>query len=702
MLDPTRSTFSRFGGLRLDTPLDEVGGDQAIYLRDVDWDGALGKLRSRDGFQKLKAAAASGDYTGLFADNSVHMLAIKRATASSAKIVSLDHEGEETAEATWSEVAGKPTFVRFGTPAASYIYARAGGVAGHAVMRFDGTAFTTPTATVDGVAGKAMPQGAFMVAWPDGGNRLLVANTGSTGGPNGAASSGSHVWISDAGNAESWHTVEPEANYLQLSPGDGESITGMCVWGGQVFIFKETQFFVLWGVSEGPKGAPDFNIRSVQLGKGSIIKRATAPTLEESSDQLCSASPDGIYFATTNGIFITNGGAPSKISNALRPLEEEAAFDGPMADFLDGSTEVCRWPASGLFVLGSRLYVRRYEYLFIFDIPTQEWLCWKMTATSMTIWSGLAGEGSVEAIGGLLPAEAANDASIEVETGEEAFTWQGPTFAKANDGVYTTRDLFPGVCTQFLKVTKFGIVLPAGAEPVGVAFGVKKKVKAVGAFTAQVKDKAARLVKGGVIGALADDRKLAALWATTDEETVYGGPLDLFGTTLTKADVESNNFGFAFSAEDVGTGAMTVSVDVVRATVYYTLAATAGVRPRIFAAHGKSIYWTGPGSDEDADLREPNYQVGFYDLGNVDEKTMTNVKIWGTGDINLQVAEDFGDVGEVIPFGLGTAPDVGQDQQNADQAATLFSHRISGPGPWSVHRISRYKREDRGPASKKN
>lgn len=383
--------FNRFGGLRLDLPLDEVGPEQAILARDVDWDSSPGVLRPRDGFQKLKSAEATGTYQGLFAHSDSVLLATKVVSEASKKLVALGFDGVETGEIAWTATAGKPTFARFGTPSASYTYARAGYVAAHAPVRYDGAVFTTPTATVDGVAGKVMPRGTFMLAWPEGGNRLIAANTAATGGPNAAASSVSHVWFSDPGNAESWHTVAPEANYVQLSPGDGEEITGMCAWNGQIFVFKATKFYVFYGVSTDNEGAPVFNFRTVELGKGTRISRPARETLAETSDQICCATDVGVFLCCSDGIYVTTGGQPEKISQALKPLEEGSQFTGPMATFLSGETESFRWPAAGICSIGRRIYVKGYEYMLVYDLDVASWVAgWKMKAVSFLPWTALS------------------------------------------------------------------------------------------------------------------------------------------------------------------------------------------------------------------------------------------------------------------------------------------------------------------------
>lgn len=682
--------FGRFGGLRLDLPIDEVGGEEAIFARDVDWDGALGKVRCRDGFQKLKAAEATGPYKGLAAHSATRLLAVKRINSTEVKIVAIDRTGAELVEAAWTKEAAKSTFARFGTPSASYTYARAA-FSTHKVVRFDGAAFTEPTAAVDGVGGKEMPRGAFMATWPAGGNRLVVANTAATGGPNAAASSASHVWFSDPGNAESWHTVAPEASYAQLSPGDGEEITALVVFGGAVFVFKETKFFVFYGVSLDNEGAPSFDFREVNLGEGNRMKRASSEALAETSDQIATSAPTGVYFCTTDGIYVTTGGEPAKISNALKPLEETTPFDGPMAAFLNGSTETCRWPAAGIVALGQRLVVKRAEFLFVYDIPTGAWTCWKQPSVSLAVWVGLNSSGGAAALE-RPPGTMADDATVG------AVAWASVNNAKAADGAYATVKLEgePPILSHYLKATNFGFAIPEGATIAGIVAEVKLTCENKGSISAR--ESRVRIIKGGAIGAA--ERATAELLPFTPTVVTYGGNSDLWGNTWTPADINGSTFGLALSyaswvpeGTDTETGAfVTPKVDSIVIKVYYSMPEVTSGRPRLFVTSGKFIFWTGPSAEEHGTTREAMWQSGFYDFGNEDEKDLVETKIFGAGTIGLSSYRDFAsEPGYTDSIAIGTT--LGQGRSHSSHAATLFSHRITLAAGASIQRLVRYLRE---------
>lgn len=707
MPEPRAVPFKRFGGLRLDQAIDEVGPEAAIYLRDVDWDGTTGKIRSRDGFQKLKAADATGPYKGLFPHSSARLLATKRVSSESLQLVAIDREGAEKTSKTLNKAVARSVFAHFGTPSASYTYMRTL-TSEQKVVRFDGSTFTEPTATINknpdgsgGESGKAMPKGAHMVAWPAGDNRFVVANTSSTGGPGGAASSNSHVWFSDPGEAESWHT-DPEtqageANYVQLSPGDGEEITALCVWGGMLFAFKETKFFVFYGVNEDAEGRPEFNFREQALGEGSRMKAPSIEALEETSDQLACAAPDAVYFCASDGIWATTGGEPVKISQALRPLEEVSPFDGPMADLLSGESEVFRWPASGIVSLGSRLIAKRYEFMFVYDTPTGEWTCWKMPAVSLAVWTGV-GDASGATV------EVVSPGSAEDKSTVGTVAWTNPEAVTSADETYATASLGPEPeISHYLLASGFSDLseIPDSAVILGIGFEVVKRRSGVSGGT--VGDSGVYLYWGGEThGSNRAKGSKNNGWSALEQPTtvLYGGVDDLWGVTgLDPANLKEEDFGLVISVDGRGTvtakgnfvGEAKAEVDSIVISVYWVKGA--GGRPRLFCTQSKSVFYTAPGTDDDAETRQAEWQSGFYDLGSDDEKTLEGSKLWGQGEVSLVGYRDLGETAQFTDdFDLGE-DGFGQARGYSAQTATLFSHRLKLEPGSSVQRVVRYLRE---------
>lgn len=503
-LDPSLATFSRSGGLKLNLPLDQVGGEAAIDLLDVDWEGSTGVLGSREGAKAFTAEAGAENYESLFAHSDSRLLARRGGTT----LVALkSSDGKEVAEKTATVKNKHLSFTRLGTPAASYTFIAD---TENTLRRYDGTDFSNPTATVDTVAGKAMPLGQFLATWIDEGNRLVIAGTAANGGPNGAISSGSHVWFANPGDPEGYESTA----FVQLNPGDGESIVGCCAWGGQIFVFKETRLFVFGGISPDAEGKPIFNFRSVDLGT-----RILPPAIA-GSEQVC-AGGEGVYFIANDGLWVTTGGEPSLLSEDLEPLADSQALIGPAATTFGTK----RWTdAKGICFANNTVYVglgaTAVELLLKFDLRALRWTVWKADLNSLAAWN------------------------------EETTTHRTRLF---------------------------------------------------------------------------------------------------------------------FSAADEAL---------------------------------KHVYFYTPAVDTDPTVEmEPRWESGAYDVGNVDEKTLTNTKIWGSGEVSVKIADDFGALGAAVTFDLGEGSVIDQHQLQRGQTATLFRHQLSGKAPWSVQRISRYLRESRVPAT---
>lgn len=499
---PKPISYREFGGLVLNRPLDDTGKNRAIDLLDVDWEGML---KSREGAEAFTPEAGAANYESLFAHSDSHLLARRGETT----LVALKNsDGKETGK-TATTKKKHLSFTRLGTPAASYTFIAD---TESTIKRYDGTNFTEPTATVDEEAGKAMPKGQFLATWIDEGNRLVVAGTAANGGPNGATSSSSHVWFSNPGEPEGFASTA----YEQLNPGDGEDIVGCCVWGGQVFVFKETRLFVFGGVSPDAEGNPIFNFRTVDLGT-----RLLPPSVAGGPQVV--AGGEGVYFVANDGLWMTTGGEPALLSEDLDPLADSQALIGPAATTFGE----LRWTdAKGIEFANNAVYVGLGESsvtrLLKFDLRTLRWTVWTAALNCLAAWN--------------------------------------------------------------------------------------------------------------------ED-------TTTHRTRVY----------------------FSASSGEL-----------------------------------KHVYLYTPAKEEDPTVAAmaPRWQSGFDDIEDDDEKTFTDVKMWGSGEVDLKVAEDYGALGKATTYKLGIEGAIAQDQKNKDQAATLFSFQLSGEAPWSVQRLARYLREKRVPETK--
>lgn len=138
--------------------------------------------------------------------------------------------------------------------------------------------------------------------------------------------------------------------------------------------------------------------------------------------------------------------------------------------------------------------------------------------------------------------------------------WGSPGNITASDGSVTTA--FTNIdTTHYLVATNFGFTVPSGNTIDGVKFESQNGEMCAASYEDRI-----RLVKGGTIGST--DRSTGAFWSQGGGYATYGSASDLWGTTLTYTDVNATNFGIALAA--FGAGLSCITVDHVRATVYYT------------------------------------------------------------------------------------------------------------------------------------
>lgn len=154
--------------------------------------------------------------------------------------------------------------------------------------------------------------------------------------------------------------------------------------------------------------------------------------------------------------------------------------------------------------------------------------------------------------------------------------WTNTSNAASSNNSYVTSSASSATVknSYYLQATGFGFSIPAGATINGIKAEVERKAEYDDEWQ-WATDYLVKLVKGGTIqgNSKADT---STHWPTSDAYKTYGGESDLWGLTLTADDVNSADFGLAFSTSitsDPELG-ITISVDHMRITVYYTEAAS--------------------------------------------------------------------------------------------------------------------------------
>ena len=149
--------------------------------------------------------------------------------------------------------------------------------------------------------------------------------------------------------------------------------------------------------------------------------------------------------------------------------------------------------------------------------------------------------------------------------------WSNPTNAEVADATYATASDTNPHHTHYLKTTDYGFSLPAGSDIQGIVVEVLRHASGNGVNN--VTDFAVKIVKSdGSIG-VANRADIVTLWPTSDAYATYGSASDLWGETWTATDINSSNFGVAFSADLHPDTSVTASVDFIRMTVYYSIGA---------------------------------------------------------------------------------------------------------------------------------
>lgn len=373
----TSYPFDSFGkGLNLQAKPDAVSPEECIDALNVLYSDR-GAISQRPGYEALTAALTNrvDSLEPFYTAAGVRQLLAGCGT----RLEALEAAGTVKASKTGLE-GGPWDFCRFSAPTAEAAYA---GNGLNTLLKWNGTEWTAPTATVNGEAAKAMPKARFItIQTPD--NRMVATGFGNTaGGPGGAASSPSHVYWSEAGLPEAWKTAGTEtnpANNVILSPGDGEPITGVITWRELLFIFKETKFFVFYGNSTDAKGNPVFNYRTVESGAGCISPRSIA------------VHRSGVYFLGRTGVFRTTGQEPVLVSNLVEPI-----FEGGASVFYTGGV------LSGVNVLncamgvwGDRIYLAYptssvNNRMLVYDPTFEWWSLYDIPASALTSFRVTAG-----------------------------------------------------------------------------------------------------------------------------------------------------------------------------------------------------------------------------------------------------------------------------------------------------------------------
>lgn len=158
-------------------------------------------------------------------------------------------------------------------------------------------------------------------------------------------------------------------------------------------------------------------------------------------------------------------------------------------------------------------------------------------------------------------------------TGVGSFAWGSPENAASSNNVRASAGILLGVFSSansnYLIATGFGFSIPSYASVCGVEVMVEKSAGGLG-LGSSIIDNAVYLVKGG--GVTGSNQASGSSWSASDGLATYGGSGSLWGATWTPAEINSGDFGLAFSAR-LRTGVLSLTqhaqIDNISIVVHY-------------------------------------------------------------------------------------------------------------------------------------
>lgn len=337
--------IQRFGGWVQKADPQEIGWGAAYALRNVDiGDGDV--LATRAGTTRYNPTGLPTDITWIMSywDDAQYLL-VNNGTR-------LWDAQTNTLLTTSLSGGAITTNTQIGTSSASYV-----------VFALDGGRMMKWEVGTGGIANLATNTRPLFVGRVPASNRLVIGNFASASyAPGGSGGSQSMVWFSESPNDGGSIETFPANNYIDLAPGDGEQIMGIETYKNFVLVFKQTKMFVMYGESIGPDGStPEFNFREVSLGTRITRKYMT-----------CSGQ-EGVYFMGSDGVYVTDGGAPVSVSAGAfdRDYWSENDVDVSQVAYLNGRLYVgldSNGPSNDTDDAGSGL--------FVYDVDGGYWLRW--------------------------------------------------------------------------------------------------------------------------------------------------------------------------------------------------------------------------------------------------------------------------------------------------------------------------------------
>lgn len=149
--------------------------------------------------------------------------------------------------------------------------------------------------------------------------------------------------------------------------------------------------------------------------------------------------------------------------------------------------------------------------------------------------------------------------------GSSDIAWSNPNEVTAVDGVAATCAISLVQQSRPLRATNFGFTIPSAGTVTGIAFTVRLRASLANGL----KDRTVMLVLNGSTIGTAKTRDV--YWPTSFTDVTFGGAGDLWGASLTPAQVNDATFGLTMGAGNMNQPSTTTAyIDAIWLTVYYT------------------------------------------------------------------------------------------------------------------------------------
>lgn len=148
--------------------------------------------------------------------------------------------------------------------------------------------------------------------------------------------------------------------------------------------------------------------------------------------------------------------------------------------------------------------------------------------------------------------------------------WLNVNNAKLDDGSNATNQ--PGTSySEYLKTSNYGFTIPAGSTISGIEVRVQRYASA----GSSIKDYDVHLFRSDTSAFYGSGKVNTNFWASTEESVTYGGAGDVWGSTLTAAQVNASTFGVGIALLP-DAGYRVAYIDFVEIRIYYSSTSPSG------------------------------------------------------------------------------------------------------------------------------